>query len=119
MKVARYWAKILRRNLGFNAREESKIVAQHNQSVHFDNLRSTDGAKRYILSYALKPKQKTVPKDFQDVGRWWGASRVVRESVPPGVEIDISEMELRRMVKDNGFDHEKWQVLPRVIWRRT
>lgn len=42
-----------------------------------ERLRCPDAAGRYAAKYASKPHQKAVPRDYRNVGRFWGHSRNV------------------------------------------
>lgn len=46
-----------------------------------ERVKQKDGARRYVLKYALKAYQKTVPKYYKNVGRFWGTSKNVRKSI--------------------------------------
>ena len=46
-------------------------------------IRVPNGAARYAVKYAYKMRQKTVPPDYRNVGRFWGHSRAVKP-VPNG-----------------------------------
>lgn len=65
-------------------------------------LRSVDGAARYITAYASKPEQKTIPKIFRDVGRWWGHSRAVAPQ--PIASIRTNERGLYTILHAIGYD---------------
>lgn len=43
-----------------------------------ERIRLPDGAARYAVKYAHKMEQKTVPKGYRNIGRFWGCSRDVR-----------------------------------------
>lgn len=42
-----------------------------------ERIRLPNGAARYAVKYAFKMKQKVVPVDYRNVGRFWGCSRKV------------------------------------------
>lgn len=42
-----------------------------------ERIRRERGARNYAVKYAFKMRQKTVPTEYQNVGRLWGASRDV------------------------------------------
>ncbi len=70
-----------------------------------------DGARRYAVKYAQKMRQKLVPPAYQNVGRFWGASRDVKP-VPQGF-IHCSEDDVRGVI-------EEWEHKPaadRWLWR--
>lgn len=43
-----------------------------------ETLRTSDGGARYAVKYAQKMKQKAVPPEYQDVGRFWGHTTRVK-----------------------------------------
>lgn len=95
--------------------EKALKVALHKTS--WDDIRLEDGAKRYALKYALKQEQKIVPKEYRDVGRFWGNSRGVKS--PPEIENwPISENELRRIVNEArpGFSDRMSKFIPKYIF---
>jgi hypothetical protein len=65
----------------------------------------------------MKPEQKTVPALFSDVGRFWGSSRDVRESIPDGHEVECNEIEARAWLAQRGRDMGRFDVLPQVVFR--
>lgn len=46
--------------------------------TNLEAIRSEDGARRYAVKYAMKMKQKLVPKEYRNVGRFWGHSKAVK-----------------------------------------
>ena len=63
-------------------------------------LRSAEKARHYAVKYAMKPYQKIVPVEYDDVGRFWSCSKCV---IP----------RIRRTVQVLGYDDviaylEKW-----------
>lgn len=57
--------------------------------TRLETIRKKDGAKRYCLKYAYKMRQKTVPKDYRNVGRFWGHSKNVTPT--PRQEVQCNE----------------------------
>lgn len=62
-KLSRRWAEIV------NSTEFEKHVRA---GTKYEVLRCKDGAARYASQYAGKMEQKQVPKDYENVGRFWG-----------------------------------------------
>lgn len=87
----------------------------HERQV-WESIRHKDGAARYCAKYASKPYQKEVPKWFRDIGRFWGASRDVRDSREKAEIIEINEDELRENLKEQKKKPATWDVLPRFLW---
>ncbi len=52
-----------------------KMFKVHRHPKTWEKLRSADGGRGYVTSYASKPNQKEVPKQFGNVGRFWGNSK--------------------------------------------
>lgn len=117
-KIAENWARSNKRNLGLSEGQASKIKTQHKRPQVWEDIKSRDGAIKYVTKYALKSEQKIVPKHYRNVGRFWGASQAVRKSVPEGIEIDVTEDELRDWLAVHGQVTANFQVLPAVIFRR-
>jgi hypothetical protein len=61
-------------------------------------LRSRDGGARYMASYMRKMEQKTVPQEFTQVGRFWGATRGVLAIVHQ-LHVKVKENDARRILR--------------------
>lgn len=96
--------------------EAEKVVRVHSHRSQWQNVKKPDAAQRYALKYALKPYQKYVPRDYQDVGRFWGASRGVKESVPDGLQYDCTEIALRALLTQTGHAAAKMEFLPKYVF---
>jgi hypothetical protein len=57
-----------------------------------EKIRQSGGARNYAAKYGAKKEQKSVPPQFSDVGRFWGASRGVK--VQPLTSIEIHDMQV-------------------------
>ena len=68
-----------------------------------ERIRKPDGAARYCLKYAYKTEQKWVPRDFQNIGRFWGCSRDVTPKEPRTIPMD--EGSVRGVLED-------WEYCP-------
>lgn len=77
-------------------------------------VRDEEGAKKYVAMYASKPHQKHVPKDYQNVGRFWGCSKSV--SNIDGVRVQLKECELRTSLQKLGAKQSDWDILPKYLW---
>lgn len=68
-------------------------------------LTSPDGAAKYVAKECSKPYQKWVPKAYQSVGRFWGASRSCTPA--EGKFVPASMADIRRIfpsgIDPNGF----------------
>lgn len=56
-----------------------------------ERIRKQDGARRYVVKYAQKMKQKEVPDAYQNVGRFWGNSAGVKPLPIGSVDMDMAE----------------------------
>lgn len=61
----------------FDPRFEA-IKKMASASCRYEPITSKDGGARYACKYAYKTEQKSVPFQFNDVGRFWGCTRGVR-----------------------------------------
>lgn len=87
----------------------------HNRQRAWEQIRVREGAARYAAKYALKPYQKKVPKEYTDVGRFWGASRNL--SMGDGDMVYGSEAEIREFLELKGRNFDGFDVLPKIcVW---
>lgn len=87
----------------------------HNRERAWERVREVDGAARYAAKYALKPYQKRVPEEYQDVGRFWGASRDF--ALGDGEQVYGSEAEIREFLELKGRNFTGYDVLPKIcVW---
>lgn len=56
----------------------------------WERVQKADGAARYVAKEASKTFQKSVPKAFQNVGRFWGTSRGFMPDEVPSVRVSAS-----------------------------
>jgi len=74
-----------------------------------EQLRSHRGGANYAVKYAQKMKQKIVPKEYENVGRFWGNSKGVR---PVAVKTeDMGGMGKDDLIEMFGF----WEYQPELI----
>jgi len=96
--------------------EYKKVFAVHSHAKQLQDFRTRDGYIRYAAKYALKTRQKTVPVAYQNVGRFWGASRVVKQSVQEGDLVPIDDRSIEEHLYQTGHRAAQWDVLPRIIF---
>lgn len=94
-----------------------RIIAVNAHYKTWELIKEPAGAARYVAKYAAKAKQKEVPEDYQDVGRFWGCSQAVKDI--EGVSVDITLDELIKVLKDNGHKAASWDYMPKHIWGVT
>lgn len=116
--AAKAWCKIgatdgeeHKRMLAFHAYDECE------EKRMWQAARSEDGLRRYAVKYACKPYQKKVPEGYQDVGRFWGASKGVQARKGEWTSAPINDEMLRKLLVDVGReDIADWEVLPKHIY---
>jgi hypothetical protein len=91
----------------------NEVLKVHTHPYQWELIRLEHGAKWYVLKYATKPHQKTVPRDYRDVGRFWGTSRDIPAS--DYETFDVSEEYLREMLERMGYSVANSKVLPKYI----
>lgn len=96
---------------GYTA-EVSKIARFNTHPSVWELAKSPGGLKNYASKYASKMRQKTVPKEYLNIGRFWGCSRGVR-AIPKQI-VDTTELEVRAMLEAKGYTAAKYDHLP--IW---
>lgn len=92
------------------------VVAVHSHARQWQVARKADGPKRYILKYALKMRQKEVPKNYRDVGRFYGYSRDIKASIPEPMFVPVGECDVRAAMREVGHIARDWECLPKYIW---
>ena len=90
------------------------VFSNHKRKRTWENARKVDGVLRYVVSYVTKPYQKTVPRIFSDVGRYWGISGV--SVVGCRVDFVASESEVRQLATLLGRNVENMAVLPKYLF---
>lgn len=89
-----------------------KMYRVHNHKRQIANLDHPEGAKRYCVKYAIKERQKTVPDNYRNVGRFWGMSRDVKENIPEPTTAMIND----KIVREAYPRLAKMKVLPKYIY---
>lgn len=109
-KLARYWSKL--------QGNSAAVYRVHRHTKAWEQIREPDGAARYALKYALKTRQKTVPSQYRDVGRFWGCSRSVRDGVQAEHEQAATEDDIRAIVSRvrPDFNAKCGKFLPKYIF---
>ena len=80
--------------------------------TQIERIRKKDGARRYVNKEASKMRQKIVPQEFRNVGRFWGHSRGIEPQ--PLAEFRCTEDDLRESLRVSGW---KWLREDRPVWR--
>lgn len=93
--------------------EDNYSVTAHAKS--WEPIRATNGAAHYLVKYAAKPYQKNVPENYQNVGRFWGASSGVRDKIRPSDHFDLDEGVLRDILQTYGSWLADKPLIPKLI----
>jgi len=82
-----------------------------------ERVRSQTASGRYAVKYAMKTRQKQVPPDYRNVGRFWGASRDVKPAEPPTIQ--ANEDDVRAIIE--GWEHAPAEdrTLYRVLYNQA
>jgi len=96
--------------------EGQKIWRVHTHRSAWENIREKDGGVRYMVKYATKTYQKTVPTQYQNVGRFWGCSYNVSRDIAPIHEFTADEQTLRDTLESIGNGAWDSAILPKVVW---
>lgn len=93
-RVASTWYRIV------GSRDEKHLAA----GTRVERLRTPEGGARYAVKYAAKMRQKVVPEQYRNVGRFWGCSKAV---IPePLSMLNCTEDDIRGVLED-------WQYAPK------
>lgn len=95
-----------------------KIFRVHKHHRQWQNKKEKDGIVRYMSSYLAKSYQKKIPKDYQDVGRWWSATRGVAD-IEPASTYEIGEEGVRDYLGAIDSPLVSWEFLPKYVWQRN
>lgn len=93
------------------------VLDVHLHSKTLEKIRQTDGAKKYLMKYALKSNQKEVPKEYMSVGRFWGCNKGVIDAIPKPVYIRAENVDIKEFLVSVNPRVGDWTHLPRVIFR--
>ncbi len=122
MEIGLFWATRVLESEYFRSdcplenfdKEGMKVIKVNVHPETFSVLRSEEGARNYVMKYAAKERQKKVPNDYKNVGRFWGASQGV---APTGVESDITEDEVEAWLCKNDHPTTAYELVPRYLWQ--
>ncbi len=89
-----------------------KMIKVHNHKKAFEEIRKHDNGTSYLTWYATKKGQKTVPKMFTDIGRFWGNSRAVKETIPDPVIVSMEDEHVRLLYPRLA----NLPILPKIIY---
>lgn len=96
--------------------ERLKVYNVHKHPKTWENIRAKDGATRYITKYCLKTTQKRVPSHFTNVGRFYGMSQSVKDSIDKIAEIELDNDGLRLVLSTLEHRTAGWEVVPKYVF---
>lgn len=100
--------------IGNHAKVIGDMLKVNSHERVWEIIRVQGGARHYVTKYAAKAIQKAVPKDYQNVGRFWGCSRDVK---PIAIQtIDVTDEEVRQYLDKKGHPGADFDVIPRFIF---
>lgn len=82
----------------------------------WEQVRSAQGARRYVAKYATKTIQKDVPERYKQVGRFYGYSRDVKDRVEPLGSFTAEAEGIRQLLLQEGHKVSEWDFLPKYLF---
>lgn len=82
-----------------------------------ERLRSLEGGARYAVKYATKMRQKAVPEDYRNVGRFWGHTRAVKPE--PILTLDCCEDDLREALVGQPYEPPRDRPIWRILYNKA
>ena len=77
--------------------------------TRLERVRNPNGARNYAVKYAYKMRQKVVPPDYRNVGRFWGHSRDVRPVLRS--ETQCTNDDLVGALQSTGWEYLKGETI--------
>lgn len=82
-----------------------------------ERLRSPKGGARYAVKYAQKMRQKAVPRDYRNVGRFWGHTKGVKPV--PKAHYRCTEDDIRGVLEGFPYAPRTDRPVWRVVYNRA
>lgn len=82
-----------------------------------ETLRTSEGGARYAVKYAQKMKQKAVPPEYQNVGRFWGHTTKVKPT--PKQVFRCTEDDVRGALEGWKYEPPPHQPVWRVLYNQA
>lgn len=98
--------------------DADKVFYNHNRKESWDIIHNRDGALHYVAKYATKTEQKSVPSLYQSVGRFWGCSARVINSIGKPIAVDANEEEVRTLLEIKQNPVARFEHLPCFVFNR-
>lgn len=96
--------------------EAIKVKKVHRHKKCWEEIYKEDGAQRYCLKYASKEEQKLLPIGFQNVGRFWGTSRMVTPKPLSSFLVGDAATELKVREYINETFVGQFPLIPKYIF---
>lgn len=91
------------------------MVAVHTHPKAWEAIAHKNGAAKYMVKYCLKCRQKDVPANYQDVGRFYGWSRDVVENIPVPYDCKLDDAGLQSLLELLEHVTATWKHGPRIL----
>lgn len=119
--VIKCWVKRFRKDQ--NIFHKGEYVSEYDLALRFCNhkkfweeCKRIDGGVRYATKYALKMRQKIVPPDYHNVGRFYGCSSDL-EYYDTITEIVLTGQELRMLLSAVGLGEvSRMDIIPAHVY---
>jgi hypothetical protein len=99
---------------GEGAFTRESVFRQHRRLKVWEDVHYKDGAWRYVISYVTKPYQKEVPRNYRNVGRFWGVSSGI--TLGDSMRFSANESDAREFITRLGRNMEHFEVLPKIVF---
>lgn len=95
---------------------KKSIIASQGHRRCWENVRSSDGAGRYVAKYASKANQKIPTAYWSNAGRFWGVSKNARGMLRPVSILPTSDEEIRKHLSEAGDKRRNWEWFPKIMF---
>jgi hypothetical protein len=96
---------------------QESVRAVHRHKRTWENIRSPEGAKKYVSKYCLKPYQKKAPRWLVWTGRFWGSDRETGDVPWDEFEtIPATEENIRDYLRVLDHPAKDFDILPKYLF---
>lgn len=110
------WAKCMGKWSELPLEERRRVVAVHSHPKQWEAIREQQGALKYVAKYTLKTKQKSVPKKYGNVGRFWGCNKAVKSVRQDSASWLMDDKMLRALLAEEGHQTANWDMIPKHVF---
>lgn len=123
-ELAEVWSRIVAPDVEYSDMKTKSVRSlrlqtykSHRHRLTWEPIREPNGVVKYLVKYALKPWQKEVPEQYRNVGRYWGASRSVKDNLKEHHVIEIDQEDAIKMTQDKrpGL-YEQLHMVPKMLF---